>query len=235
MNRVLILGSLVLAACASALSGPKDISVTTVALRASPGASAESVAAAIGGAGARAALVAAPRSEDWFQAVATATDLTLSGPAEVGDLGLAFLAPEPVGDTTIALPYGDTELVIRDALYEIEEDRLLDLIAFRVSDETVVRDAIRRLMEYVATDVNNAAALVMAVAVPNSAAADSVARMLSPGYYDAARCEVGQDATTGPGIRLFYGPDARVYCTNAALEERPEGAWVRADLIMGRR
>ncbi len=240
MNRLQILGALALTAvgfgaCTSALSGPKDIPVTTIALRASDNASAAAVAEALGGAGAQAALVAAPRGQDWFEAVATATGLTLSGPGDMGGLDFAFLAPEPLGDTTLALPYGADSLVIHDALYEIEEDRLLDLIAFRIIDEATVRGAIRALFEYVATDVDNAAALVMAVTVPSPAAADSVARMLSPAYYDAVRCEVGPATAAGSGIRLFYGPDARVYCGDAVSGEWPVGHWVRADLIMGRR
>lgn len=240
MSRLAIFGALALGAlgfgaCSSALSAPKDIPVTTVALRATDNATAAAVAEALGAAGAQAALVAAPRGEDWFEEVASATGLTRSGPGDMGGLDFAFLAPEPLGDTTIALPYGADSLVIHDALYEIEEDRLLDLIAFRLSDEATARQAIRALLEYVATDVNNAAALVMAVAVPTVAAGDSVARMLSPAYYDVNRCEVGPATAAGSGIRLFFGPDARVYCSDATTEDRSIGDWVRAELIMGRR
>jgi hypothetical protein len=235
MSRLLVLAALAVGACAPALSGPKDIEVPTVALRATGGASATDVAGALREAGARVALVAAPGGEDWFRTVATATELTLSGPAQMDDLGFAFLAPEPVGDTTLALQYEGGSLVIHDALYEMEEDRLLDLIAFRITEDTDARRAVRSLLEYVATDVNNAAALVMAVAVPSAAVGDSVARMLSPAYYDAIRCEVGQAGTSRAGVRMFYGPAARMYCEDATVAGEAGWDWVRAQLVMGRR
>lgn len=228
-------GVLLLGACAT-LGGPRDISMPTVAFHADPGATPAAVAGMLDAQGARAAFLASSRDAAWFADVASAAGLHLSGPGEMGDLRMAFLAPEPVGDTTHELVYDGGAFNIQDALYEIESDRLLDLIAFRIQEGEPVGAVIGALLEYVATDVDNAAAVVMAVAVPSAAVGDTVARMLAPAYYDALRCEGDADApSAGERIRLFYGPEARMYCADAAAERRPEGDWVRADLIMGRR
>lgn len=237
MSRLpILLVVLSLGACAVNLGGPKAIDMPTVALRAEADAAPASVAGALDEAGARVAFIAAARDDSWFDSVAARAELELSGPADMGDLALAFLGPEPLGDTTLTLPYDGGELTIHDALYEIEEDRLLDLLAFRIEGAGEVRSAVASLLEYVATDVNNSAAVVLAALVPTAAAGDSVARMLSPAYFDAVRCEPGTaPAPLREGIRLFYGPEARMYCAGASAEESAVGAWIRAELIMGRR
>jgi hypothetical protein len=143
---------------------------------------------------------------------------------------------EPLGDTTITLPYDGGRLTVHDALYDLGDRRLLDLLAFRVEDGADARAAIRALLEYVATDVDNAAAVVMAAAVPSPAVGDSVARMFSPGYYDALRCETGQASTPARGgLRMFYGPEARIYCEAATAAEAEVGDLIRASLVLGRR
>lgn len=232
----LALASVLLGACAPNMGAPDPIDVPTVAVRAEPGTSAAAVAEALRGAGARAAFVAASEDREWFEAIATATDLHLSGPAAMGGLRMGFIAPEPLGDTTHTIAYEGGSLTIQDALYEIEDDRLLDLLAFRIEPGVDTRTAIGALLEYVATDVGNAAALVMAAAVPSPAVGDSVARMLSPAYFDVLRCEAGAAAPSDRGeIRLFYGPEARMYCADASADDLAVGAWIRAELVMGRR
>ncbi|MFP4624319.1 MAG: hypothetical protein ACLFRX_09105 [Gemmatimonadota bacterium] len=237
MNRLpAVLAALGLSACAANLGGPKAIDTTTVAVRVDPGVDAAAVAAALEQADARVAFVAAPRDAEWFRTVAAATRHQLSGPASMDDVELVFLGPEPLGDTTLVIPYDDGDLPIHDALYEIEEGRLLDLLAFRIDDPAHVRGAVAALLEYVATDVDNAAALVLAALVPTAAVGDSVARMLSPAYYDAVRCETGAAAPSEKeGIRLFYGPQARMYCDDATTSAGEIGEWVSAELVMGRR
>lgn len=249
MTRLLsALLALSLGACAVNLGGPSEIPVPTVAVRAGPATTAAGLAASLDSAGARVAFVAAERDEGWFKELAAAAELTLSGPAPLGDLALAFLGPEPVGDTTHVIEYEaedvDRRLTVQDALYEIEEDRLLDLLAFRVDEDTPVRPVMEAFLEYVATDVNNSAAVVIAVAVPSAAVGDRVAGLLSPAYFDAARCAAagpeGDGAGTGvrgAGIRLFYGPEARMFCESAGVDpdDGERGEWVRAALIMGRR
>lgn len=228
--------ALALASCALNVGGGGEEDLPTAALRASGNASAAAVAETLSAAAPRVALVAGPPDEAWFRSVAEGTGLELSGPALTPDLGLAFLAPEPVGDTTVLLPYAGDTLVVRDALYDLGDRRLLDLLAFQIDDPGTVRDAVTAVLEYVATDVDNAAAVVMAAAVPSPAVGDSLARMFSPGFYDALRCGTGDPpAAARGGLRLFYGPEARIYCRSVTTEETGVGDWVRAALVVGRR
>ena len=223
------------AACASALGGVRDIDMPTVAVRAADGASAADVAAVIRSRQARVALVAGPPDSTWFADLAGAAGLTLSGPATDG-IGLGFLGPEPLGDSTVVLRYEGGTLTLHDALYEPENDRFLDLLAFRVEDSRTLGPAMGALLRYIASDVMNQAAVAMAVAVPTAAVGDSVARMLSPAFFDALRCEPGLSPPEArSGIRLFYGPEARVYCTAASTADPAAGDLVRASLILGRR
>ncbi len=223
-------------ACAVNMGAPRDIPLPTVAIRTGSGASPQAAAQLITDATARVALVAGPADSAWFSTVAETTGLTLSGPATDGELGLGFLAGEPVGDTTVVLGFEGGSLTVRDALYDLAEQRYLDLMAFQVQDAATVRPAMSALLEYMAADVINSAAVVMAVAVPDAAVGDSVARMLSPAYFDALRCEPGMAAPSERGgLRLFYGPEARVYCGEAVTEDAALGDAIRASLIMGRR
>ena len=225
-----------LTACAVSLSGPRDIPVSAVAIRAPADMGPEAVSAIISDTVTEVAVVTAPADSAWFVGVAAATRLTLSGPADLGVGRGGFLAiEEPVGDTTVVLSWDGGTLTVRDALYEVDDGRYLDLLAFRIEDAATARPALSAFMEYMATDVMNSAAVLMAVAVPSAAVGDSVARMLSPAYFDALRCEPGlTPRAQREGIHLFYGPEARVYCTSAATPESAADV-VRASLVLGRR
>ncbi|MDX1673351.1 MAG: hypothetical protein R3314_01015 [Longimicrobiales bacterium] len=228
--------TLALTACALNMGRPRPIDLSAVAVRVVPDLEPDALAEALLSADPDVALVTGAVDSAWLDTVAEFTGLTVSGPANVGDGAMAFLGGEPVGDTTIVLTYDGGALTLHDALYRVAEERFLDLLIFRVADAATVRPAIRALVRYMATDVMNSAAVVMAVEVPSSAAGDSVARMLSPAYYDAVRCEPGVAApAVRAGIRLFYGPDARVYCRSATTETRSVGDWIGADLVLGRR
>lgn len=240
MRRLLplpLLAALTVAGCAANMGAPREIPVATVALRAESATDPGVAGMAIRQAGARAALLVSRAPEIWYRSVATAAGLQLSGPARTPDgLGLAFLGPEPLGDTAIDLRYEGGSFVLQDALYELDDERYLDLLAFEVTEAAAARPLIASLLAYVATDVNPSAAVVMAVAVPNGVVGDSVARMLSPGFDDARRCGGGAgDSGEGLGVRLFYGPEARIFCRTASAEEVAAGALVRAELVMGRR
>lgn len=226
-----------LTACAVSLSGPRDIPISAVAIRAPAGVGADAVSALVSDTVTEVALVSAPADSAWFAGVAGATGLTLNGPADLGETRVGFLAiEEPVGDTTVVLSWDGGTLNVRDALYEVEEGRYLDLLAFRIEDAATARPAVTAFMEYMATDVMNSAAVLMAVAVPSAAVGDSVGRMLSPAYFDALRCEPGlTPRSEREGVRLFYGPEARVYCTSAAASDGAAGDVVRANLVLGRR
>lgn len=231
-----VAATLIVGACAANYGGPRDIEVPTVALHADPDATPAAIAAALEQAGARAVFLASARDTAWFSDVAGAAGRHLSGPASMGATRMAFLGPEPVGDTTLTLEYDGGGLTIQDALYEIDDDRLLDLIAFRIEEGMPVQAAVGALLEYVATDVDNAAALTMAAMVPDAATGDRLARMLGPAYYDARRCDPSEPAApTGEHIRVFYGPEARMFCAGSSREDAAVGELVRAELVMGRR
>jgi hypothetical protein len=217
------------------MGGSRDIPFVAVALRADPGAAPDAVAASLTAAEADAALVAGPVDSTWLAAAATAAGLTVSGPAASDDLTMAFLGGEPLGDTTVVLPWDGGQITVHDALYEVREERYLDLMIFRLDDGTAARPAVGALLEYMATDVMNSAAVLLAVATPTPAVADSVGRMLSPAYFDALRCGADLQPADGAGVRLFYGPEARVYCRDAGTESPGIGPLVRATLTLGRR
>lgn len=223
-------------ACAVNVGAVPEIPISAVALRAATGTDAGAVSTLIGDAAADVALVVGPPDTAWLAEIAEATGLTASGPAVAGDLGLGFLAGEPVGDTTVVLPYEGGSLTVRDALYDLAERRYLDLLAFRIDDAAAARQEIGVLVEYMATEVMNSAAVIMAVAVPTAAVGDSVARLLSPAYYDALRCEPGL-ASRGDreGVRLFYGPEARIFCSAATVSDPSIGDVIRTSLVLGRR
>jgi hypothetical protein len=228
--------TLLIGGCAAGMGAPRDIDMPIAALNVGPDAAPAAVAATVRAADARAVFLAAPRDSAWFSGVAAATEMQLSGPTHAGGIRMAFLGPEPVGDTTLVLEYEGGGLMIQDALYEIRDERYLDLIAFRIEPGMPVGEAVAALLSYVATDVDNVAAVAMAVAVPDAATGESVARMLGPAYFDALRCG-GDDAVAPAGehVRLFYGPAARMFCESARSEATAAGDLIRAQLVMGRR
>lgn len=228
--------AIVLGACAANFGGPRDIEVPTAALHAHADASPAAVAEALQQARVEVAFLFSTRDAAWFADVAAASGLQLSGPASMGEQQMAFLAPEPVGDTTLSLQFEGGSLNIQDALYEIDEDRLLDLIAFRIEQGAPVRAVADAVTAYIATDVANVAALVVAVMVPDAATGDTLARLLAPAYYDTLRCDAHRsDRPTGEHVRVFFGPEARMFCAGASTEIVGAGELLRAELVMGRR
>lgn len=224
------------AACATTMGGPEDVGLSAVAYRAAPGTSPAAVAATLANDGAEVALVIAPGDSAWFAALAEAAGLHLSGPARAGDLGLALLAMEPLGDTVIDLRYDGGTIPMVDALYDLADEHYLDMMAIRVQEGDAVQPVATRLLRYIATDVPPSAAIILAVAVPSPAFGDSLARLLSPGYFDTLRC----GGNSAPGsfdgeIRLFYGPEARIWCGDASASMTGAGDRIHAELTAGLR
>lgn len=208
-----------LGGCAVRLGGPGPVEYRTVALSTGHGIAPDEVARWIRDADANVVLLSAAADSAWFDAVARQTRMKLSGPGRAGASSLAFLAGDAVGDTTVALslPGGD-EVIVHDALYEIDRYRHLDLIALRVDPGQDVRDVVRTLLGYVATDVMPSAVTVLAIDVPSAEVGDSIATLLDPAFQDVNRCLArGTDPSRGPGMRLFYGPQARIRCDTARL------------------
>lgn len=215
------------------MGGGPDVPLSTVALRADADATPAQAAAALEEMGTDVALVAAAADAAWFASVAQASRLDLSGPAYQGDLGLAFYGPEALGDTAIELSYEGGTFMLQDALYEMEGDQYLDLMAFSVPSAVAVRPLITSLMEYIATDVMADASVVLAVAVPDQETGESVTRMLGPGYFDALRCGEGAPGPSAGEILLFYGPEARVRCRDARADRTAAGVRIHASLVAG--
>lgn len=214
--------AILLAACAIRVGGPRPEHYQ--ALGVSSGQSApQEIADRILEAQANVVLLTGPADTAWFAGVAEATRLELSGPGLAGDLGLAFLAGAPVGDTTVVLSLaGGGETVVHDALYEVDRYRNLNLLVFRLESPADVRPAVRAVLGYVATDVMHNAAVLLGVNVPDTVAGDSVAALLKPAFRDVLECLPGETQNTEDqrlGMRLFYGPELRLRCDEASIVE----------------
>jgi hypothetical protein len=228
------------AACAVRLGGPGPQEYRTLAIEAPPSSSAADIARTVKESQANVVLLAADQDTAWFTAVSTETGLALSGPSTTERTGKAFLTNLKVlGDTSIVLGVADgSRMHMHDALYEISEERHLDLMLVGLSDRSDLREAVRTLLSYIATDVGPNAAVMIAIDAPTPAAGDSVATLLRAAYTNALECV--QQGTDGPSrtrqtgtVRLFYGPSARVRCSQARTLEA-SGDPILAQLIVSR-
>lgn len=238
IGRTLVAGwALVLVTgCAVRLGGPGPVEYRVVALSAGSGAAPEDVAGWIRQADANVVLLSAAAADStWFGEVAQRSSLSLSGPGSAGQVAFAFLASEPVGDTTIVLSSAEgASVVVHDALYKVDKHRYLDLLALRIGSAPEARVAVKALLRYVATDVMPEAAVVLAVEVPDAATGDSVAAFLDPAFRDARACLAGRGAERrSAGMRLFYGPEARLRCEDARLLGGDDSP-ILARLVVGR-
>lgn len=237
ISLIAVVSLLALGGCSVRLGGPGPVSYRTVAFSTGPGTAPSEVAAYIRRARANVVLLAAQADKAWFEELARESGLTLSGPSSAGDVGLAFLASAPVGDTTVALPLAEGgSVVLHDALYRVDKHRFLDLLALRVESAEVVRPAVQALLRYVATDVMSHAAVVLAIDVPDSATGDAVASLLEPAFLDARTClgEGDRSQEAGAGMRLFYGPEARLRCESARQVGSGADTPVVAQLVIDR-
>ena len=235
------LTAVVAAACAVRLGGRSPKEYRTLAMGAPPSASASEIAAIVRETEANIVLLAAEQDTAWFTAVSNETGLALSGPGTTERKAKAFLTNLKVlGDTSIVLGIADgSRMHMHDALYEIEEDRHLDLMLVGISDRSDLREAVRALLSYIATDVGPNAAVMIAIDAPSPAAGDSVATLLRAAYTNAIECtrpngSAGGVRTSQSGtVRLFYGPSARVRCEEARTLEA-SGDSILAQLIVSR-
>lgn len=232
--RAVLSACLTLAACASAPAAEAyDEGVQVLARRAGPDASAAAIAESVSASGADFVLVEAEADSAWFGELARHTGLTMSGPGIDEGVGFAYLASAaPLGDTTIAIPAGaGGTLVLHDALYELGEGVLLDLIAFRADPSSDPHALVQAFLRYVATDVMTNVPLVLGVEAADPALADSIAVLLRPSFTPPSACERGGDADgVGDlrGLRVFIGTPAQIRCEEV---ERPAGD---ADALLAR-
>jgi hypothetical protein len=231
---MLVVTAGVAAACAVRLGGPSPVEFSALALLADPGESASSVSTRIVESAADIVLLSADRDSAWFRAVSEGTALQLSGPGKTGPSALAFYTRrlEILGDTSIVLGADDgSRIHMHDALYEISEGRLLDLMLVRAEGVTDVSAVVRALLAYEATDVSATATIVMGVESEVPAVADSIVIRLRAAFGSAAECVTGGSAA--PTLRLLYRPPARIRCLEARVIDgatRP----ILARLLFGR-
>jgi hypothetical protein len=238
---VILAATVATAACAVRLGGPSPQEYRTLAMGAGPSATSAEVAQIVRDAGANVVLLAAEQDTAWFTAVSNETGLALSGPGTTERTAKAFLTNLKVlGDTSIVLGIADgSRMHMHDALYEIEENRHLDLMLVGLSERSDLREAVRALLSYIATDVGPNAALMIAIDAPSPAAGDSVATLLRAAYTNAIECTQSNGSTDGPrvsqtgNVRLFYGPSARVRCEDARTLQA-NGDPIVAQLIVSR-
>jgi hypothetical protein len=227
--------SLVVAACAVRLGGPSPQNYTAVALQVQAGASAAQTAERLRGAGADLVLISADADSAWFAGVAAGAGLELSGPGTTSRRGFAFLSRlEILGDTSLVLEVpGGGSVHMHDALYRVDRDRYIDLMLVRF-DAPDLRAAVRALLLYAATDVMPNAAVLLAIDAATPALADSAAILMRPYYPPATECrDAPADIVQTGGIRLLYGPIARITCrTSRLLPGTPAG--IVADVVVER-
>lgn len=222
--------------CAVRLGGPKPETYQAAAVHAQ-NEDAAALGARLRSAGLDFALVAAEQDSAWFARLGEGLGLPLSGPGRTGTPALALYSRlKMLGDTSIALAVeGGGHVHMQDALFEIGKDRHLDLMMVQIETGTETRAAVRRLLEYYATDVGNSAAVVLAVNSATPAVADSVALLLRSAFGNALACEDEAASVTGGagGLRLFYGPQARIECERGTALPGPSSG-LTARLTVGR-
>jgi hypothetical protein len=216
---------LVLSACAVRLGGSKPMEYDTVAIAFDAGTTPEQAATRLRELGADLALVAARADTAWVRQLAQQTRLVSSRPGQAGDYTLAFLAFKPVGDTTLTLNVdGGGKIRLHDALYNIDKSRRLDLMTAVFDSATCVRDGVRTLLNYIATDVMSTAAVALAVQAPTQVVGDSIALLTRAAIADAWECSAaarGGESAPAMDMRLFYFPAARMRCESARVVDAP--------------
>lgn len=224
------------AACAVRLGGPSPLPVRVVAIHADQVDSPDAIAERIRAEGGEFVLVTADQDSTWFARLATASGLQLSGPGTTGPRGMAFLTgSEILGDTSIVLlvPSGG-RIHMHDALFQIEEERNIDLMFIDVIGVENLQDGVRTLLSYIATDVGNNIPLIIGVTAQDVEVDDTVASMIRAAFSSARDCADDASAIMAATERLhlLYGPPARLRCESAA--PLPGDAGVTARLVVGR-
>ena len=207
-----------LSGCALRLGGPAPENRRVVALKADAGMTADSAAARVRALDADAALISTTADSAWLARTASIAGYSLSASTRTGAGSLGFLThTAALGDSTITLAVeGADSLIVHDALYQVDEDRYFDLMAFRMEPGAPVQASIRALLLYIATDVIGDAAVAILVDAADAAMADSVAALLSPAFTDSRNCDEEENAPApGTALRLFYGPQTRMECRSA--------------------
>jgi len=226
----------VAAGCAGTLGSSKPITQDALALRLTDDATPDQVANTLKQHGVDVAILSSTRDSAWYAAVATAAGMKMTRVGRTGAGTFAFLGPQALGDTTLTLkvPTGG-EVRLHDALYRLDKQRRLDLIAARIAPDANWRESMTTLLRYIASpDVLPDAVIVLAVDPPSPAVGDSISVLINPYLADAWECtregKTGTRNTQLP-IRLFYGPSMRVSCDGAERLNDSGGA-ILAHLVL---
>ena len=216
---VVAVAAMFAAACSARLGGSKPAEQQMAAIRIASGATAEQVAQTLTQRGLEYAILSGERDSAWYADVATRAGLKTTRPGSAGTTTFAFLGPEAIGDTTLALKVpGGGELRVHDALYRIDKNRRLDLMAVKIEPNANLEASIRALLTYVASDVLAHAAVLLAIVPPTPELGDSVSLLTRAAFADAWECTPqGRDRPNQSDmpIRLFYGPPVRMTCARA--------------------
>lgn len=219
VRSALLLGLTALAACAVNLGGPSPIDRNAIALRVDPGATAEEVAKTVTDRGVQFAILSAAHDSAWFAEVARLTALTPTRTGSAGSTSYAFLGPKALGDTTLTLKVtGGGELRVHDALFQVDKNRRLDLMAVRIDSIANLQSSIQTLLTYIATDVGANVAVLLAIEPPTPALGDSISVLTRAAFSDSWECTPDGRAGRKPvdlPIRLFFGPSVRMRCESA--------------------
>lgn len=215
-----LVAMLALTGCAVRLGGPSPIAQKAVAAFLGAGASADEVAQLITQRAADFAIVSAPRDSAWFAAVATRANRISTRPGQLGDRTWAFLSTvKPLGDTTLVLNVsGGGQVRVHDALFQIDKNRRLDVLAAQLDTVATVQKQLETLLTYVATDVGATVSVLLAIEPPTPALGDSVSAIMRALYADMIECANPQGTNGGAAdlpIRVFYGPAVRITCESA--------------------
>jgi hypothetical protein len=214
-----VIAGLFVAGCAVRLGGPSPVDQDAVALRVPADATADQIAQLLKQRGVDYAILSGQRDSAWYADVATRAALTSTRPGRAGATTFAFLGTKAIGDTTLSLKVpGGGELLVHDALYTIDKNRRLDLMAVRIEAAANLRESIRTLLAYIATDVLPNAAVLLAIEPAIPALGDSISILTRAAFADAWECTRDgrtNSTVTDLPIRLFYGPAVRMTCESA--------------------
>src|SRR3954469_21724803 len=194
----LAVATIVMSACAIRLGGAKPVDYNTIGLRAGAGESPTDVGNRLKSAQADLVLLSAPHVSMWFETVAKTSGLVFSRPGHAGPTTLGLLTHlKSVGDTALSLtvPNGG-KIHMKDALFQVDKDRTIDLMLVSFADVTAVREAVRTLLNYIATDVGGTSAVVLGIDAPTTIASDSASTLMRAAFANALEC--GAKPTPSP-------------------------------------
>jgi hypothetical protein len=208
------------AACGGMMMGtPKPVNRDVLVAQAGTGASAEQTAQVLTQRGAEFAILSAPRDTAWFAEVARRANLASTRPGKVSGTTYAFMGPKALGDTTLTLTVpGGGVIRLHDALFEIDKNHHLDLMAVQMDSIVNVQRAVNKLLEYIAGDVGATASVLFAIEAPSVAIGDSVAVLMRPLYTEVYECTAqgrSGSARAPTATRVYFGPIARMRCESA--------------------